>query len=538
MERSRSPVLPATLSVPLLLIAGAVVFAAAFPNPVFRFGLFPLAFVAVMPVALAIRRMPLWATPVAGAVYGFLAYALFNYWLANFHPLAILIVPVIYAGYFLVVFPALWLADRAFGRFAFLAQTLIWLAYEYLRTTGFLGYAYGITGYAVWPLPVLFQIADIGGVWLVSALVVLPGFFLAQIWNDHVPHPLTLPSRAVWRYRLPEIVTYGLLVAATLAYGVASPVDYSAARHWRVALVQQNIDPWVGGQVAYERSLEILTRESRRALVEFDPEAVIWSETSFVPSIDFHTRYRQDIERFELVRELTTFLSEQRVPYVIGNGDGQLVRNAAGELERVDYNAVLVFEPGGRLQDTYRKIHLVPFTEHFPYERHLPWLYNLLIANNTTFWLAGEEWTVFELDGIRFSTPICFEDTFGYLSRGFVRRGADVIVNLTNDRWSHSEAAAMQHMAMATFRAVENRRSVVRSTNGGMTTIIDPNGSLIDLYPAFREGYLGGEVPVFTGRTTLYTRFGDWAAYLFTVTAAVATFAAFAILVARRVRGS
>ena len=124
--------------------------------------------------------------------------------------------------------------------------------------------------------------------------------------------------------------------------------------------------------------------------------------------------------------------------------------------------------------------------------------------------------TVFELDGVRFSTPICFEDTFGYLSRDFIRAGAQVMVNLTNDLWSYSEPAAMQHLGMAVFRTVENRRSMVRSTNGGMTAIIDPNGEIVDMYPPFQEGYLVGTVPIYTERNTLYTAWGDWLAWVFT----------------------
>jgi apolipoprotein N-acyltransferase len=500
-----------------LLVLGAFLFAGAFPNVIVRFGAYPLAFIALAPVAVAIRRMRWWLTPVYGAFYGFLAYALFNYWLANFHPLAIFIVPVIYAGYFLVLFPLLWLADRIFGRTAFLVQAVIWLAYEYLRIQGFLGYAYGILGYALFPVPILIQVADFGGVWIVSFLVVLPSFFVAQLIRDYgadVLRRIHVLRRALAQH-LPELAGYGSLLLAVVAYGLVSPVDYADARRWKVALIQQNVDPWVGGFRVYEQSLEILLRQSNLAVRNENPDIVVWSETSFVPSIDFHTRYRTDQERYELVRELRDFLDEQSVPFVIGNSDGQLVRTADGEVERRDYNAVLHFAAGGELKNTYRKIHLVPFTEHFPYEQQLPWMHRRLIEANTNFWEQGEEWTVFESDGVRFSTPICFEDTFGYLSRGFVQHGAQVIVNLTNDLWSYSEPSAMQHMGMAVFRAVENRRSIVRSTNGGMTAIIDPNGRLLDLYPPFVEGYLAGEVPVYTGRNTLYTAWGDWLARLF-----------------------
>jgi apolipoprotein N-acyltransferase len=505
-----------------LLVAGALLFTLSFPNVLFRFGLYPLAFVALLPPAIALRRMRWWSTPFYGFFYGFLAYALFNYWLLTFHPLAIFIVPLIYATYFAVFFPLLWLGGHLFGRWAFLVQAFVWLAYEWFRTQEYLGYSYGIMGYALFPAPLLIQTAEFGGVWIVSFLLVLPAFFLGQIICDHgwsiFAHASRLKSVILWR-RL-ELITYTGMVVAALIWGLFSQVDYGDARQWRVALVQQNIDPWRGGFRTYRESLDVLLRESERAIEAHDPEAVIWSETSFVPSIDYHTRYRTDQDRYDLVRELRQYLNSRDIPFVIGNSDGQLRRDRSGELQRVDYNAVLVFNRDGAIQDTYRKLHLVPFTEHFPYEDTFPGLHRLLVENDTTFWEAGTDWTVFELDGIRFSTPICFEDTFGYLSRGFIREGAEVIVNLTNDLWSYSEPSAMQHLGMAVFRTVENRRSMVRSTNGGMTAIIDPNGRITDMYPPFQAGYLYGEVPVYTGKDTLYTAWGDWLAYLFVVLAA------------------
>ena len=228
-----------------------------------------------------------------------------------------------------------------------------------------------------------------------------------------------------------------------------------------------------------------------------------------MPAIDWHTRYRQDPEAWRLVSELLEFMAGQRVPYVVGNDDGQLRRSESGEERRVDYNATLLFQDG-RIAATYRKLHLVPFTEYFPFERALPGIYAWLRAADTHFWEKGTEYTVFDAAGVRFSTPICFEDTFGYLNRRFVRAGAEVLVNMTNDSWSGSVAAEMQHMALSLLRAVENRRSVVRATNGGITCIISPNGEILSMIPPFVEATLVGEVPVHAGRTTPYTRWGDW----------------------------
>ncbi|NBB90480.1 MAG: apolipoprotein N-acyltransferase [Spirochaetes bacterium] len=489
-----------------LIIGSAALFSFAFPSLVSDWGWFPLAYIALVPLFVVVRRSR-WSTVwLYGALYGFVTYSLFNYWLLNFHPLAIFLVPVIYAVYFLLLFPLLKLADTLFPRYGYLVQIAIWIAYEYLRLQGFLGYAYGILGYSQYLFSPLVRLSALTGVWGVSLLVAFPSAFVAAGLKEG-PRRFGAFLRG---HRLDAFVYVAAFILA-LGYGFASRVDYSESRSWRVAMVQQNIDPWRGGLDAYRESLDSLIRQSNEALAQ-NPEAVVWSETSFVPAIGFHTRYRTDPQVYELVDELRAYLGLQAIPFVIGNSDAVLSRTLDGELERVDHNAVLLHH-NGEFRRVYRKLHLVPFTEHFPYERSFPRLHRLLLENDTTFWAAGQEYTIFETDGIKFATPICFEDTFGYLSREFVRRGAEVIVNLTNDGWSYSVPAQMQHMAMAVFRATENRRSVIRSTNSGMTTVIDPNGRMQGLLEPFTEDYMVREVPVYTETTTLYTRWGDWAAW-------------------------
>jgi len=184
--------------------------------------------------------------------------------------------------------------------------------------------------------------------------------------------------------------------------------------------------------------------------------------------------------------------------------------NSDGSWNRKDYNTVIMFE-SGEIKKTYRKQHLVPFTEHFPYEKQLPWLYNLLLANDYNWWETGYDPVVFETkEGVRFSTPICFEDVFGYLAAGFVRNGADVIVNMTNDSWSGAVSAEMQHLALAVFRSVENRKSTIRGTNSGMTALILPSGKIVDPMEPFTKGWKIYDVPVYTSnKATFYTQKDD-----------------------------
>jgi len=497
-----------------LLGASVILFVLAFPSFLSAWGFPPLAFIAFLPIPLVIRRNGYLAAALLGMLYGYASYALFNYWLAKFHPLAHIIVPVVYGAFFVLLFPLLKGADDLFPKSGHLVQIVVWLTYEYVRTLGFLGYSYGTIGYSQYLFLPLARFASLTGVLGVSAIVAFPSFYLGRLLLEMVERapiralPFESPRRKF------ELVGYLVLVAGVLTYGFSRQTEFSDETQWRVALVQQNVDPWKGGDRAYQRSLEIHTELSEQAEVE-DPDIVIWSETAFVPSISWHTRFRTDSSRFEIVRRLTQFLDGRSVPYVIGNGDGQLADPAqppidgGGRWNRTDYNAVLMYEHG-QIIDTYRKLHLVPFTEYFPFKEQLPRIYRWLEAADTHFWEKGNTYTVFDTGDVTFSTPICYEDTFGYISRGFVRAGAAVIVNITNDSWSSSVAAEMQHMAMSVFRALENERTLVRSTNGGITCTIEPDGQITNIIEPFTEGYLVADVPVYEGTRTLYTRLGDW----------------------------
>jgi apolipoprotein N-acyltransferase len=515
-----------------LLLSGAFLFALAFPSFLSKYGFAPLAFAALLPVFVLVHRCSWKLIAVYGLLYGFVSYALFNFWLSTFHPLAILIVPTIYAVYFLIVFPLLKAADSLFPRYGYLIQILIWIGYEYLRTKGYLGYPYGNIGYSQYQFIPFIQISALTGFWGVSALVVFPSAFIGNAVKDGLS--------GFWQFiraHKPEIGAYAGLIVLTLVYGIAVQQDYSDERQWRVALVQHNADSWEGGIRTYRRNLEILTQLSERAL-EHDPEIVIWSETAFIPGVDWHTKYRTDPDRYALVEDFREFMRDQPVPFITGNDDGQLANPNLppvlpnGSYNRVDYNAVLLYQDN-ELKKIYRKTHLVPFTEHFPYEDTMPRFHQLLVKHDYHFWEKGLEYTVFEAAGVKFSTPICFEDVFGYISRRFINEGAEIIVNMTNDSWSGSVAAQMQHMAMAVFRAIENRRSFIRGTNSGMTCTIDPDGRIIDMMEPFVRDYMISEVPVYTGRTTPYTRWGN---YFPIVSIALAVLLLGAGLIARIVR--
>jgi apolipoprotein N-acyltransferase len=534
----------------LALTALAVLlFAGSFPNLLIAHGFPFFAWIAYAPIFFLLYRVSLSASVFWGALYGYAAYALFNYWLAAFHPLAGLIVGCIYLAYNAALFFFLKLAVIWFPRRGYLAQWVIWLAYEYLRTKGFLGYSYGITGYSQWRMIPLIQIANIFGVWGVSALVVFPsawlGAVLKKITTEYTEfhggrkkrlYSFPFLSFLFSLLKLRELrgfFFWAVALIAALGYGFITPADYSSAPQTHIALIQHNTDPWKGGIQEYRDNFVALKRLSDEALAaQPKPDMVVWSETAFVPRIYWHETYRDDQASWLLVKELLDYLAAQETPFVIGNDDARkdpAKNRSVQESHRVDYNAAILFQQG-KVAGLYRKLHLVPFTEHFPYEKQLPLIHRALVKADTHFWEKGTEATVFTIEprpaasaagsgpGFTFSTPICFEDTFGYLSRRFVQNGAELIVNLSNDAWSRSLPAQNQHLSMAVFRAVENGRSMVRATASGQTCAVTPNGKVIAMAPPFTESWLTVAVPI-VKNDTVYTRRGDYLAVGFTIAA-------------------
>jgi len=512
-----------------LVVTASLFFSLSFPNLIFTNGIPFFAWFSYIPVILLISKNDLLPCIGWGAIYGVLTYAIFNYWLWTFHPAAGIIVYGIYLGYMAAVFLFFKLAGILYPKRAYLVQWVIWLAYEFLKTKGFVGYPYGITGYTQWRIIPLIQIASIFGVWGISALVTFPSFWLAAAIKEHSGSIFSKNVSSIlkdfFRREKLSAIIWALALAASLIFGIMQNKDFSSLPQARIALVQHNTDPWKTVNFAapwqkfetYRNNLAILKRLSDEAVTSHPkPDLVVWPETAFIQSVYWHSTYRNDQDSWLIVRELLEYLSEKDIPFLIGNDDARMdkIKNP-DELKnhRVDYNAALLFE-NGKIIETYRKLHLVPFTEHFPYRKQLPFFYDALVKADTHFWEKGEVATVFSLPGFSFSTPICFEDTFGYLSRNFVLRGADVLVNLTNDAWAKSLPSQKQHLSMAVFRAVENRRSMVRSTVSGQTCAIDPAGIVTAEAQAFKETWLAVSVPL-VKESTFYTKYGDFLAIIF-----------------------
>ena len=517
----------------LVLIISAFILSLAFPGFVTSSGWGWIAFFALIPVFAVIKNTSYKAVWAYGFFFGVIFYCFFNYWLPGFHPGAIYIVTVIKGGEMLLLFLALKIAASAFSRYAFIPQAFIWAAYAYLSQNWFAGYPYGTICYALYEYLPLIQIADITGIWAIIIMMILPqawfGYYVAGVFSGSDANILHY-----FRKSIVFMVIYAVLFAMWLGYGIVSinaQEERIPDRYWKVATIQHNHDSWEGGYQTYLQNFNNLRRLSLEAL-RYDPDIVVWSETAFVPSVWWHMNYSYEgvgntignSETAELVRRFVAFAEELSKPLLTGNPRGVLkdeskppIDPVTGELNRTDYNTVILFDDG-TIKQSYAKQHLVPFTEHFPYKDSMPWLYDILVSLDFNWWEKGDDPVVFDSDGVKFSTPICYEDVFGDISADFVRNGADLIINMTNDRWSGCAEAAVQHAAIATFRSVETRKTMVRSTNSGYTCMILPTGEIVDPVEQFKMTYHIYDVPVYETKSdddfTFYVKHTDLFAYI------------------------
>lgn len=490
-----------------LVLMAVVLSVLSFPSFVSLDGFPVLGFVSLAPLLVAIleavddRRYTraVWY----GLLYGELVTLIGNYWLGTFNLISLQAVGVIFFLFYLLFLPIL-VAGLAVVRSEVGRAFLIacaWTGFEFARSSGFLGYPWLLTAHSEYSFTAFIQIAEIGGVWAVSFVVVLVNAFVAA---------------AIRAARRRGARASRWLLAATAVVGVTAAGGFFLQRMVppggdpvRMALIQQDSDP---RKHAYEQTFATLRDLTDRSLA-WEPDLVVWSETAFVPNIRRWSR--EDPKRYRLARLVEEFLEYQRsieTWLITGNDDYRRVLDDSGEeIERDSYNAAVLFSDRGERRDTYHKIKLVPFTEYFPYERELPWIYNMLLDFDIAFWTPGEERVVFEHPKVRFSTPICFEDVFPGEVREFARAGAEVIVNISNDYWSLNELAAKQHFVGALFRTVELRRPMVRATASGLTGHIDATGRIVATTDQYEPRILVADVrPPTLDRESLYLRWGDW----------------------------
>jgi apolipoprotein N-acyltransferase len=481
----------------------------AVPNELFKHGIPPLGFLALVPLYLAVLDLdrPREAALVTG-LFGALQHAMTSYWLWFFKDFRFWTLGSTTIAYFVVYMVLglyLWLFLSRRGRARPLIFAVLWTAFEYMKSVGFLGYPWGLLPYSLTDALPMLQIADVTGIYGITAMLALSNAALAELALG-----IGSSSKAALKLR-PRLGYLGLAAAlglVVLVYGLArmgTPIPKIGTLD--AVIVQQNTDPWT--EVNDEAGVSTDIKLARQAMASAPrrPDLIVFSETSLLYSYAESRAYYNEKPS-----------DDPLIPFIKDSGTWLLT----GAPVLVSFkpvaatNSAILVDPRADLVKSYAKTHPVPFAEAIPfwdYEPFRKFMQNVVGLDSG--WVVGSDYVVFDLPAkegmFRFGAPICFEDAFPDVCRQFSLRGADLLINLTDIAWSKTESAEIQHWAAARFRAIEARKTLVRSTNGGVSCVVGPYGEVLDSLPLFRSVSRFEEVPIFRGSSpTLYIRFGDW----------------------------
>lgn len=502
------------MSAPMLSLLSAVAFAAALPNEILPFGNGFLGLVALIPFYHALRIAPDRRTAIGcGALFGAVSTMLSNYWLANFGEFSAWTLggPTVgYIGYNALLAVILFTLLRAPTKLRPIAFALAWSGYELLKSIGYLGYPWGLAAYSFGDSIALMQIADVTGVYGISFLIVYANASIAEI--------IGAGSIGSWRRVLAmpavrHLAIVAMLFALAIGYGAYRLQNLPTAENTvRMALVQQNSDSWATGNLG--STISTLQRLSNEVLSTGEHDVLVWSENSLsLPYEEYRDGY---YDRVPAELPLTEFIAQLELPLMTGSP-----YIPAGSTDTA-WNAALLIEPGtGNVMERYGKRQLVPFAEHIPFWE-LPFVQHFFreVVGLRAIWTMGNEYVLFQIpsasgETVLASAPICFEDAFAGLVRQFTKKGAQVHINMTNNAWSETDSAQLQHFIAARFRAIESRRPLVRSTNSGLTTVVDIDGVPIAELPMFEAAALSVDVPIYPSDSlTVYHMAGDLFAWL------------------------
>jgi len=375
------------------------------------------------------------------------------------------------------------------NRFALVLAPFLWVAIEFARTriTGFPWDLLGITQVDNIPLA---RVATVTGVYGISLEVMIVNVAFAAAF-------------LVRRQKRKSLLLAAVAAAIVLQAGALFPAPVAPADHTAL-LVQQNIPILEGADWTkdyLEETLRDLTMISLKPAESGQhPGLIVWPES---PS----PFYSND----PLFRDAVGNIARQANAWVLAGSLGQRNAMHSQGMQSATYNSGSLFNPQGELVTRYDKVHLVPFGEYVPFRRLFFFASGL--TDQVGDFTPGTSRAPLRAGDTKLGIFICYESIFPDEIRQSAAEGAQVLVNISNDGWYGDSGAFAQHLRQARMRAIENSRWLLRDTNTGVTSSIDPYGRIVASIP--RKQRIALLAPYgLTNVTTFYTRHGDWFAWL------------------------
>ena len=352
-----------------------------------------------------------------------------------------------------------------------------------------LGFPWFSLAYSQWNMPAVLQIASFTGAAGVSFAVAFVGLCLGY---SFVPASF---GKSV-RYMVVAAVVFLSVYGLGLLYLKHLPTNNLLRLH--AAIMQPNIDQYKKWSLEFEDEIREVLATMNAQLVGQNVMLTVWPENVTPGPVEEEPYYTwiaqaaKESKSFELVG---TNRDEQDKQYV----------------------SAFLFNPQGEPVGIYDKVHLVPFGEMIPFEKTVRRLFpNVAVLGELGFFSAGK-WPqpLLQLDKISFGSTICYESVFSRLWREQARAGARMLVNITNDAWFFDTSAPYQHLAISVLRAVENRRTVLRAANTGISAVISPAGEIVSRAELNTRAILEADVALpLSPDISFYTKWGNWFAWL------------------------
>jgi apolipoprotein N-acyltransferase len=449
--------------------------------------LFPIAFLALIPLLISINKNNLRFSFFSGYITGVVSYLGLIYWVIIamnhyggmdiFLSALVLLLFVLYLSCYTGLFAlsCAWFEKR-FSIPIYISSPLVWVLLEYVR--GFLmsGFPWSFVAHSQHNFLPFIQVVSITGTYFISFLIVVVNGVFYSLWSRKNISSLYVSVIAV-------------LFIATLIFGFVSLNEKSDTPQKKVAIIQGNIrqdEKWDEAfKIRTINKYVQMTLQSGKGA-----DLIVWPETA-MPFI-----FDQEIYANKYIKALSADVNANILFGTISKDKSSGFHNSA-----------YVIGKTGDTIGVYNKVHLVPFGEYTPLLSYLPFLEKLTAAGDG--FVPGNRHRPIKTDIGNIGVLICYEGVFPSITNETVREGAQVLVNLTNDAWYDRTSAPFQHFAFYVFRAVETDRYLLRAANTGISAIIDPKGRVDSKTPIFTEETLKGSFAM-KDTKTFYVRHGDY----------------------------
>jgi len=497
----------------LLLILGGVFLGISFPPVPFPLTL--LIFVGLIPYFIVIKRRTTFASiSSATFLFSFVFSLVTIYWVGSWSSeadpylmmsgVALLLA---YPSVMLIPSTLYYLAKKVFPKFdALWLFPIFWVTFEYLLTLTDLRFPWVLLGHGLAKFNLFIQGADIIGTNGLSLVVAYLNVLLFKSFFEK-------GSDEKFRFKPAFIAT--IIFLCLLIYGIYKVSTFKISdKQVKVGIIQPDINPWDKWTKGNPADRLKLNLDLSKQCVDEGAELILWPETA-LPVYVFGGGYNS------IANSIFSFLDSNKVslltgmPHIIYYTDKDKLPEDAkyseqGKYYYATYNAVIGLNPGIDDVQYYGKMKLVPLGERVPFVDQLAFLGDLLKWGvGITGWNIGKDTTAFkifnsDLDTIKVGGLVCYESVDPVFVTAFVQKGAEMITVVTNDSWYGKSSGPYQHKDFAMIRAVENRRSVVRCANGGVSCIINAKGDILAETELYTKTTLVGDVPI-QNEKTFYT---------------------------------